>query len=371
MLQGLAAAAAIVLFVAAHEAGHFLAAKAVGIKVTQFFFGFGPRIWSIHRGETEYGFKWLPLGGYVRIVGMNPLEEVSPEDMGRTYREKKFWEKSIVVLAGVGMNYAIALVLFYVILLSSGIPDPQPVVAELVPTVVVNGVETASPAVRAGLQPGDVITGIGQYTIADWTDVTTAFESVGPGPTVLQISRDGQAVAVAVDLVKSTLPDGTVVGFLGVSPFDPRYRPGPLEGVGLAGQNVWDGIGFTFRAMGDMIKPSSLAQYVGVFAGNTNIDEEIRPVSPIGLVNIGSQTQSLAAFAGILALVNVILATINLLPLFPLDGGHFAVAVFEKLTGREANVRKLAPVAAAVIVLFAFLGFVAIILDVVNPISLS
>ena len=140
--------------------------------------------------------------------------------------------------------------------------------------------------------------------------------------------------------------------------------------MGMAGQQVWQGIGFTFQALADMLKPSSLAQYVGVLGGDTEVDDEIRPVSPIGIVNIGTQTASPAQLLSILAFVNVILATINLLPLFPLDGGHFAVAVYEKLTGREANVRRLAPIAAAVIGIFAFLGFVAIILDIVNPISL-
>ena len=126
MLGGVAAVIAIVFFVTAHEAGHFLAAKAVGMKATQFFFGFGPKIWSIQRGETEYGFKWFPLGGYVRIIGMNPLEEVAPGDMGRTYREKKFWEKSVVVLAGVGTNFLIAFILFYGIVLAVGVPgDPH------------------------------------------------------------------------------------------------------------------------------------------------------------------------------------------------------------------------------------------------------
>ena len=122
MLGGLVAALAIIFFVTAHEAGHFVAAKSVGMKATQFFFGFGPKIWSTKKGETEYGFKWIPLGGYVRIVGMNPLEEVAPEDMGRTYREKKFWEKSVVVLAGVGMNFLLAFIMFYGILVINGVP---------------------------------------------------------------------------------------------------------------------------------------------------------------------------------------------------------------------------------------------------------
>src|SRR3989304_745392 len=120
MLYGLGTVFAVIVFVLAHEAGHFLAAKAVGMRASEFFFGFGPRLWSFRRGETEYGFKLLPLGGYVRIVGMNPLEEVKPEDLGRTYREKKFWEKSFVVLAGVGTNFLIAFVLFLGIALTQG-----------------------------------------------------------------------------------------------------------------------------------------------------------------------------------------------------------------------------------------------------------
>src|SRR5688572_24379149 len=113
MIGGLIAVVAIVLFVTAHEAGHFVAAKATGMKVTEFFFGFGPKLWSTKKGDTEYGFKGVPLGGYVRIVGMNPLEEVAPNDIGRTYREKKFWEKSVVVLAGVGANFLLAYIMFY------------------------------------------------------------------------------------------------------------------------------------------------------------------------------------------------------------------------------------------------------------------
>ncbi len=367
MLQGIAAAIAVILFVTAHEAGHFFAAKAVGMKATQFFFGFGPKIWSVQRGETEYGFKWLPLGGYVRIVGMNPLEEVDPADMGRTYREKKFWEKSVVVLAGVGTNFLIAFFLFYGIVLANGIADPQPVVDEVVPTAPVSDEEVVTPAALAGLQSGDVIVEIGGQKIDDWDDLERALLEVGGAPTTVVVDRHGELVTFEVDLIEKE--DGG--GFLGVAPVVETFRPNPIESVGVAGQQVWLGVGFTFQAMGKMLAPSSLAQYVGVLVGDTDIDDEIRPVSPIGIVNIGSQTQSVAAFLGILGLVNVILATINLLPLFPLDGGHFAVAVYEKITGREADIRKLVPVAAAVIGFFLFLGLVAIILDVVNPISLQ
>ncbi len=371
MLGGFAAAIAIILFVTAHEAGHFFAAKAVGMKATEFFFGFGPKIWSTQKGETEYGFKWIPLGGYVRIVGMNPMEEISPADMGRTYREKKFWEKSVVVLAGVGMNFLIAFVIFYGIILTNGVSEPQPVVDEVVPTAVVGDETVPTPAALAGFEEGDVIKSIGEHPIRAWDDVPDALSRVGAGPTVVVIERDSQLLSIDVNLIERDAGDGSgSSGFLGVAPAIVTEQPGALGSIGVAGSQVWEGIGFTFQAIGDMLKPSSLAQYVGVLVGDTEVDEEIRPVSPIGIVNIGSQTQSAAAFLGVLAFVNVILATINLLPLYPLDGGHFAVALYEKLTGREANIRKLAPIAAAVIGLFAFLGFVAVILDIVNPISL-
>ncbi|MBW3667461.1 MAG: RIP metalloprotease, partial [Actinobacteria bacterium] len=335
-------------------------AKATGMKATEFFFGFGPKLWSTQRGETEYGFKALPLGGYVRIVGMNPLEEVAPEDLGRTYREKKFWEKSVVVLAGVGMNFLIGLLLFYGVVLANGMPgEPTSTIA----TIIDN-----SPAAEAGIRQGDTITAIGGATVADWEDIPAALERIGPEETTVTIRRGGETLTLSVDLEES----GTVAGsgFLGIGPTASIEPVGPFEGVGIAGRLVWDGIGDTFQTLYQMFRPSSLAEYFGVFAGDTDVPDEIRPVSPIGIATIGSQARSVSFFLGILAYVNVILATINLLPLFPLDGGHFSVALYEKITGRQADVRRLLPIAAAVIGIFAFLGFVAIILDVANPINL-
>jgi membrane-associated protease RseP (regulator of RpoE activity) len=360
MLGGIAAAVAIIFFVTAHEAGHFLAAKATGMKATQFFFGFGPKIWSTQRGETEYGFKWIPLGGYVRIIGMNPLEEVAPQDLGRTYREKKFWEKSVVVLAGVGTNFLIAFLIFYGLVLANGVPgDPTTEVGVVVPD---------SPAAAAGLMEGDVIVGINGVEVSEWVALTGELETNGPGPATLTLERNDELVTTEANLAESESIQGA--GFLGVAPLAERVDTGVIESVGYAGQLVWSGITQTFEALFNMVRPSSIAQYLGVLVGQTDVPDEIRPVSPIGLVAIGTQAQDAAFFLGILAHVNVILATINLLPLFPLDGGHFAVALYEKVTGRAADVRKLMPVAAAVIGIFAFLGFVAIVLDVANPISL-
>jgi membrane-associated protease RseP (regulator of RpoE activity) len=360
MYGGIAAAVAILLFVTAHEAGHFLAAKATGMKATEFFFGFGPRLWSTRKGETEYGVKALPLGGYVRIIGMNPLEEVAPEDLGRTYREKKFWEKSVVVLAGVGTNFLIAFVLFWGVFISNG-------VNEIVPTV--DRVASESPAEDAGLLSGDRLVAIGDHTVSSWDEATEALAVVGPGPTTIAVDRGGETVYLEAELAESDTIPGS--GYLGFFPASNSRPVGLLEGVGMSGQAVWGGVGDTFSSLYQMFRPSSLAQYFGVFGGDTDVPDEIRPVSPIGIVSIGNQAGSAAGFFGIMAYINVILATINFLPLFPLDGGHFAVALYEKVSGRQANVRKLMPVAAAVIGTLFFLGFVAIILDIVDPISLG
>ena len=360
MLGGLGAALAIILFVTAHEAGHFLAAKAVGMKATQFFFGFGPKLWSVQKGETEYGFKLLPLGGYVRIIGMNPMEDVAPEDMGRTYREKKFWEKSVVVLAGVGMNFLIGFLLFWGIVVAAGVPgDPVPEVAAVVED---------SPAAAAGLMEGDRIVGLNGEEFETWEETTDALAQAGPGDATLTIRRGGELMTLDVVLEESPRVDGA--GYLGVAPLAEIVQVGPFESIGIAGQMVGSAVTDTFEALFQMVRPSSLAQYLGVLGGDTDIPDEVRPVSPIGIVAIGAQAENLAFLVVILAYVNIILATINLLPLFPLDGGHFAVALYEKVTGREADIRRLIPVAAAVIGLFVFLGFVAIVLDVANPINL-
>ena len=164
MLSAVIVIVGIIAMVMIHEGGHFVAAKAVGMKATEFFFGFGPKLWSVQRGETEYGVKAIPLGGYVRVVGMNPYEEVHPEDEGRTYRERPFWAKSVVVLAGVASHFVVAFVLFLLVFSVVGISKLSTTIDEVSPTVE----GSTSPALIAGLRPGDEIIALDGLETPDW-----------------------------------------------------------------------------------------------------------------------------------------------------------------------------------------------------------
>ncbi|MDX1469769.1 MAG: M50 family metallopeptidase, partial [Acidimicrobiia bacterium] len=342
----------------AHEAGHFIAAKAVGMRATQFFFGFGPKLWSFQRGETEYGVKLFPLGGFVRIVGMSYLEEVDPDDLGRTYREKKFWEKSVVVLAGVGTNFLLAFAMFYGVVLANGVFEPIPVAQ----TVLED-----SPADAAGLEAGDVLVRLGESQIHTWDDLTDALRDRGPGPAEVEVLRGGEALVLSIDLAPSDSIPGA--GYMGVAPEAEQVDVGPLQGVGVAGRLVGTGIDQTLSALGRLISPSSLAEYLGVFGGDSEVPEEIRVVSVIGIASIGDQMEGAASFFFFMAFLNVMFATVNFFPVLPLDGGHFAIALYEKVTRRQADVRRLIPVAGAVVALLIFLNVVAVILDITNPIQ--
>jgi membrane-associated protease RseP (regulator of RpoE activity) len=214
---------------------------------------------------------------------------------------------------------------------------------------------------------GDTIVDIEGIAVSSWDDATRALATVGQGPAAVTIERDGATLVLDMELTENeTVPGSGYVGFI---PQRKNIEVGPIDSVGLAGQAVWGGIEDTFYSLYQIFRPSSLAQYFGVLGGDTDIPDEIRPVSPIGIVSLGSQAGSTTGFLTIMAYINVILATLNLLPLFPLDGGHFAVALYEKVTGRQADIRKLMPIAAAVMGTLFFLGFVAIILDIVDPIS--
>lgn len=376
MIGGIAALVALVGFIVAHEAGHYFAARATGMKVTEAFIGFGPRIWSFKRGETEYGIKPIPFGAYVKIVGMNSLEDVPPEDEHRTYRSKPFWAKSVAVLSGVLANFVIAFLIFSTVAMVEGEPvvvDGEPVLTTQVSGVVEaddDGQPTA--AAEAGLRTGDVIVEIDGVEVGGWEELRDRIEATAGQEVVLVVERDGERLELATTMGTRVDPDsGDEVGFLGFAPAVATEDISVLDAGWIGARQVGLAVGFTFESFGRILRFDTLGQLFGGITGG-EIDPDVRPVSPIGIVQIGSQAEEfgLVNVVLLMAFVNVILGTLNALPLYPLDGGHFAVAVYEKVTGRTADIRKLIPVALTVIGVIGLIGVLAIILDIVNPIDL-
>lgn len=368
MIGGLIVLIGIIAMVMVHEGGHFVAAKATGMKATEFFFGFGPKLWSTRRGETEYGIKAFPLGGYVRIVGMNALEEVAAEDAGRTYREQPFWAKSVVVLAGVVSHFVVAFVIFFAVSTVIGSDEVTTTVAEVQQTFE-DG--TVTPAAAAGIRPGDTIVRIAGDPVGSWTEIVEAIRS-HPAETVeIRVEREGSVEALVATLESLDDGSGGRRGFLGVTPTARTARTNPVAGFVDASASVAEATGASvtgmwrlFTGIGDLVSAT--------LSGDTERIDETRPASPIGLVRIGAQTQQfgLGFTLELLALINIFVGLFNLIPLYPLDGGHFAVAVYEKVRGREADVAKLTPIAAVVVIFMLLLGVLAIYLDITNPFTL-
>ncbi|MEO6987980.1 MAG: RIP metalloprotease RseP [Aquihabitans sp.] len=192
--------AAVVLMIGLHELGHFVMAKRAGMKVTEFFLFFGPKVWSIKRGETEYGIKCIPAGAYVKIIGMTNLEEVDPADEGRTYRQKTFGQRVKVAVAGSAMHFMLAIVLIFVALTVTGQPGGTIDVREQNKNWQIGAVAEGTGAASAGLQPGDIvlsIDGVNTEAFADVREVSTTHK----GDTVpFVIDRDGTELTVPVDL---------------------------------------------------------------------------------------------------------------------------------------------------------------------------
>jgi len=369
MYGALAMIFSIAMFILVHEAGHFVAARATGMKATEAFIGFGPRIWSTTRGDTEYGIKAIPFGGYVRILGMNPYEDIDPDDVGRTYREKKFWQKSVVVLAGVALNFLMAYIMLFFLLWVSGLVETNTTISGVTENL---GDGTPSPAAVAGLQEGDELLRIDGIGLESWEQATDLIAARPGTPIDIEIQRNGVIETLTAELAPTNPISGEEVGFLGVSPGITEISIGPFEAAGSAGRLFIDLVRESLAAIGRLVRPSSLIDLGGTLFGDTEVADDIRPVSPIGLAQIGTQVDRVGVegLVFILASVNIILGIFNSVPLYPLDGGHFAVALYEKVTKREADVRKLVPIAAAVIALMVFLGAVAIILDLTDPLAL-
>lgn len=346
-----------------HEAAHFATAKAFGMKVTEFFAGFGPRLWSFRRGETEYGIKLLvPLGGYVKITGMSPVEEIDPDEEHRTYRGSPFWQKSVVVLAGVVANFLLAFVVFYLVFTVVGVPENESRVGSIVPALD-DG--TPTPASMTDLQPGDLIVAVDGTPVQFWGDLLGELRDKAGVELELDVIRDG--VAFTTILVPAEREGRGFVGIGIPEPVTRRY--GLVEGIGETGGIYWDSIEASVRAVGSLLWPPNLLDLFGD-AVEGNDPGTGRPVTVVGLVGESANIFDATGWAGILSLIaglNIIVALFNVLPLFPLDGGHFAIAAYEKLRGKPVDVEKLVPLAVGVIMFFVSIFLLGLWFDIFGP----
>jgi membrane-associated protease RseP (regulator of RpoE activity) len=358
----------IVALIMLHEAGHYFTAKRAGMKVTEFFLGFGPRVWSFRRGETEYGVKAIPAGGYVRIVGMSNLEDVDPDEEPRTFRHGTFGNRLTVILAGVSVNLILAYVLIYAALLGRGLPDTL--------EAKVERVLPDTPAAAAGVRDGDRIISIDGQRLDVDRDIGEALRDRVGQPTTLVVERDGgPATLTAVPEQRSNRDKSGIIG-VSVSQSVASYQTfNPIEGVTESFSTMGQMTRDTAAGIGRLFSPSGIENYSKNFTGDEpkqgSPASNDRPRSIIGIVDIGGELVggNVWSLLFLLGAINLIVALFNLLPLLPFDGGHAAVVIYEqvasKIRGRVVRVdfRKLVPVTALVLVVFLTLGLSAMFLD--------
>jgi membrane-associated protease RseP (regulator of RpoE activity) len=378
--------ACIIVMVMVHEAGHLLAAKRGGMKVTEYFLGFGPRLWSFKRGETEYGVKAFPLGGYVKIPGMTNLEEVDPADEARTYRQQPFHARLLVAVAGSAMHFIMAFVLLWSLLTFVGLPNSG--------QVQIQGMNAVggghSPAAAGGLQVGDVVVSVDGKTVAGNVDqLTKAIQSHPDTPVTVIVDRGGTDRTLTVTPANGrtqgekgmVAPAGTApFGVLGVSLGSPVQRATPVHALASTGADL---VHFTWASVvgvADLFSPSHVAarfdQVTSAKAASQAATDGTRVSSIYGAVRTAGQ----AAQAGIgdllivLISINIFVGIFNLFPMLPLDGGHVAIAIYEKIrTGKRkmyhADVAKLMPFTWLMLAFLGVLFATSLLTDILHPMA--
>ncbi len=337
------------LLIILHEAGHFFAAKATGMRVERFFLFFGPTIWSIRRGETEYGVKSIPIGGYVKITGMNPEEEVPPEVAHRAYYRQKAWKRIVVVAAGPAVNIVLAFAILFGVYWANG---------QIEYTQRVDEVKAGTPAANV-LRPGDEIVAVDGHRfarldsegrLAQFIDVVSKHECAGEPvdgclaetPVKIEVRRDGQLEAFSI---RPRYDEEAKRGLIGFSYGSVNHPIGAGTAAKEAGDAIWEVASGTVHVFTHLFESEQRKQVSGV----------------VGISDVGHQVieKGLERALLLLAFVSLSLGLVNLLPILPLDGGHIFWSLVEKVRGRPVSLRvmeRATMVGIALVLMLFFLG---------------
>ena len=378
ILGFLAFVVALLLSVMLHEFGHFIMAKRFGMKVSEFFLGFGQKIWSTRRGETEFGLKAIPAGGYCKIEGMTPGDLMSEGEEDRAFYSASSGRKLVVLGAGSFLHFVLGYLLLFVLFVGIGTSQLLPVVSEVV---------KGSSAQSAGIAVGDEITSINGLKVRDWaTDVLIIRNSQGKELT-LGIKRNGQDLVIRASATRETV-DGKDRYILGIMSKVGLKRAGFITSVKNAGLVSRE---LLKQSVASLVK---LPSKVPALWGQTVNGDERDPNGLVGVVGVArvsgealssaklSLKERVATFILIIASLNIFVGLFNLLPLLPLDGGHMAVAIADeiraflaRLRGRARpaaiDVTSLTPITMVVFVILAALTALLLVADIVNPVLLN
>lgn len=410
---------ALLTSVMIHESGHFLTARAFGMKATQFFVGFGPTLFSRQRGETEYGVKAIPAGGFVKITGMTPLEELDPADAPRAFWRGRTWQRVVVLTAGSVTHFVIAIMLMLGVAFFTPRGGEAPVVSA-VSSCIATSATAADPAPAPGaggvcpagsvpapahgvLQVGDRITAVQGKPLATWAAIATAIRGTSAERRLeLTVLRGGHPVALSLQPVLEERPadsgPGTqLVSLVGVAPTstfsNPTWSQAWHSAAGLlgTGDKVTGNPGLLSTFTGLRHIPSGVAHLFDakpVVAGTAAAN---RPSSVVGIAQVSGDVLSgdqplryrLGQLFLIVALVNFFVGVINLLPFLPFDGGHVAVTLWQRLTRRRVRDRspdaegtrlsllyaRWAVPSYAIFAVVAVLSLLTLTADVTNPVK--
>lgn len=350
-----------------HEMGHFMTAKWSGMKVTQFYMGFGPRLWNTVHNGIEYGVRLLPLGAYVRIVGMNNLDDCDPADESRSYRAQSYPKRMLVITAGSLMHVVIALSLLFGVYAFAGR------YAESGSVKVVESPLSQSPAEVAGVLADDIVLSFDGVQTQTRTELVDAIVSHQPGDVVdVIVSRQGRAFTLTATL--GTNPADPSVAFFGVSSWSRDYvQLNPLAALRYSvSDGAWTAV-LSVRGVFTVLNPRNIFNSVT----STVADPATRPSTVVGASQLGGEIgrqEGLKGILMVLAGVNIFIGIFNMFPLLPFDGGHAAIATYERLRSRRnrvyrADVGKMVPVATAVVGLLILLMFAGLYLDITQPLG--